>query len=657
MSESTKEPGVTVAVDTGGTFTDVVLRRGDQVITHKLPSTPDDPSRAVLDGIAAALHQLETPGVPTVIHGSTVATNALLEGRGGKVAFVTTAGFEDTLHIARQNRPRLYAQVATRRQPPVQRGACFGVRERMGCHGDVVQAIADLDGLFDGLGDVEAVAVSLLHSYANPAHERAVADAIRARFPRLHITVSSDLLPEFREYERAATTVANAVVAPRMGAYIDRLRRELGDGLRIMSSAGGSLTAEETVAQPVHTVLSGPAGGVVGAMAAGRAAGMDRLLTFDMGGTSTDVSLCDGAPSISRGAEIAGLPIRVPTLDIHTVGAGGGSIAWVDGGGALRVGPESAGAQPGPACYGRGGQRATVTDANVVLGRLVPDAFLGGGMLLDAQAAAQAVARVAERLGASLRDTAHGIVRVAEATMARALKVISVEQGHDPRDFALVTFGGAGGLHACSLAAELGVRTVLVPPDPGLLSAVGMQFAPAVYTQSRAVLAPLGPLDALPLPPELAEAAQRRLAAQGFDATSRILSWTCDLRYAGQSHELEIDADPSAGTTTVLERFAALHERLYGYRTERTVELVAVRLRAEGRRAVPPFTAPSGTRTRIDGTVVRADLAWGASGAGPALITEYSSTTWVPEGWSAEVVQGGSVVLRAGGSAPAGDPS
>ena len=636
---------MTVSVDTGGTFTDVVLRWANRVVIHKTASTPDDPAAAVLAGIDAVLDELRSGPMPpdllppTVIHGSTVATTALLEGRGARVAFLTTAGFEDTLHIARQNRPALYAQVARRPDPPVRRVDCVGVNERMGPDGRVLTPLdpSALEAAIAQIGPVEAVAVSLLHSYANPDHERRVGAAVRARLPGVHLTLSSELLPEFREYERAATTVANAVVAPRMGDYVGRLQEALGPRLRVMSSSGGSLTADETRAQPVHTVLSGPAGGVVGALAAGRAAGVTRLLTFDMGGTSTDVALCDGGLGLSRSATVAGLPLRVPTIDIHTVGAGGGSVAWVDDGGALRVGPRSAGAVPGPACYGRGGAEPTVTDANVVLGRLDPVAFLGGEMALDAHRAHAAVARIATRLGVELKEAAEGIVQVAEATMARALKVISVERGHDARDFSLVTFGGAGGLHACALARELGITSVIVPPRPGLLSAVGMHHAPAVYTQSRAVMRTV---DSVALPADMLARAHARLDSQGFEAADRRMIWTADLRYAGQSHEIEVSA------TDAIRAFHDAHERLYGYRTGRPVECVAVRLRAEGLHAPPAFPVAAGDQRRIAGTVARACLAVGAAGRGPALVTEYSSTTWIPPGWAAVVHASGAILLR-----------
>lgn len=632
-----------VSVDTGGTFTDVILRRGDTELRHKLPSTPDDPARAVLEGVAAVMERLGDAGTPQVIHGSTVATNALLEGQTADAVFVTTAGFEDTLHIARQNRPALYAQVARRPAPPLPRAHCVGVRERLGPGGEVQEPLV-LDGLADRVaevaaGSVEALAISLLHSYANPDHERAVADHLQAAFPDAHITVSSSLTPEFREYERAATVVGNAVVAPRMGAYVRTLQGALGDRLEIMSSSGGSMTADETCAEPVHTVLSGPAGGVVGALQAARAAGFDRILTFDMGGTSTDVSLCDGDITVRREARIAGLPLRIPALDIHTVGAGGGSVAWVDAGGALRVGPASAGAVPGPACYGKGGTRATVTDANLVLGRLAADGFLGGQMTLRPELAETAVADVAAALGADLLETAAGIVRIAEATMARALKVISVERGFDAREFSLVTFGGAGGVHACALADELGVETVIVPPSPGLLSAVGMQHAPAVFSQARAVLAEAGAQ--LPRPSDMETRARDRLSSQGFAAKDQTLRWTADLRYAGQSHEIEVPLERG------VDAFHQAHERLYGYRTERAVELVTVRLRAEGRPRAWDIRPRLGTHAEFSGPrVAREALAAGARGRGPCLVTEYSSATWIPDGWMAEVVDSGALVIR-----------
>lgn len=668
-----------VAVDTGGTFTDVILQRGAQpLLAHKLLSTPDDPARAVLQGLDAVLSSLEGASRALVIHGSTVATNALLEGKGGRAAFVTNQGFEDTLLIGRQQRPWLYALRPQRPAPPIPTERCLGVPGRVAWDGQELrplppEALEALASRLKGLG-VEAVAVSLLHSYANPAHEEALGRHLRRALPGVHLTLSHQLLPEMREYERGATCAANAVVAPAMDAYLGRLEEQLGpQRLRIMGSAGGTLTAAEVRRMPVHTVLSGPAGGVVGALSMARLGqGRARIISFDMGGTSTDVSLCDGEPSLTREGEVGPLPVRVPLLDIHTVGAGGGSIAWVDPGGALRVGPASCGAEPGPACYGR--QRApwrpAVTDAHVVLGRLPVDRFLGGGLRLDAEAARQAVGQVAARLGLGLEETALGILRVAEATMARAIKVISVQRGYDLRDFALACFGGAGGLHACSLADELGMAQVLVPRHPGLLSAVGMLFAPSAWSASQTLMlrlpqegAPLT-LDALPEAraalASLRARAHQRLEGEGVPAQAREVEVRAALRYLGQSHELEVAL--GAGEDLV-GAFEQEHQRLYGYRAQgRQVELVTVSVHARGDQGQPtlprleareagaiprePLRAWFQGRQEEGWLYERASLLAQDRLEGPCVVTEYSSTTVVPPGWGLRVDGWGNLWLH-----------
>jgi N-methylhydantoinase A len=530
----------------------------------------------------------------------------------------------------------------------------------------------------DALG-VEAVAVSLLHSYANPDHERRVAHALRLALPQVHVTASHELLPELREYERGATCAANAVVAPKMGAYVSRLATHL-PSLRIMGSDGGTLPVETVLRAPVHTVLSGPAGGVVGALVSAREA-LDepapRLMSFDMGGTSTDVALCEGEPSRTTEGRVGPLPIRVPLVDIHTVGAGGGSVAWVDPGGALRVGPQSCGASPGPACYGlqRPPYRPSVTDAHLVLGRLPPDRFLGGAMHLDLAAAQAALDALAETLGVGRVEAALGVLRVVEATMARALKVISVARGHDPRHFALACFGGAGGLHACRLADELGMRRVVLPLDPGLLSARGMLDAPASVARSRALMRRVDPSDPnlrplvswTPVADALADLETRALAqldSEGLPTHSAHLWRGLDLRYVGQSHELCVPLQD--GASDPLAAFAAQHRKLYGYDIPgRAVEVVAARVRAE----VP---APSSARTALgargageqapsvavrawfdeqeeEGRLFeRADLRAGDALEGPLLLSEFSATTVVPRGWSLRVTARGHIVLERG---------
>ncbi len=681
---STTAPLLRIAVDTGGTFTDVVLyhTQHHRWYSHKLLSTPDDPARAVLAGIRAIVAHTECTWESAssrleLTHGSTVATNALLEGKGARAAFVTTRGFEDTLHIARQNRPSLYALRPQRTPPPISRTCCLGVEERTAYNGAILRPLREQDvqqlaQKLSALG-VEAIAISLLHSYANPAHEQQLARGLQKALPEIPLTLSHELLPELREYERGATCAANAVVAPRMRRYLGRLADDVGrDRFRIMASSGGKMTVEEVQNAPVHTVLSGPAGGVIGALAtAAPVFSPPRIISFDMGGTSTDVSLCDGAPTLTHRGAVGPLPIRVPLIDIHTVGAGGGSIAQVDVGGALRVGPASCGADPGPACYGRqtGVPVAAVTDAHAVLGRLIPERFLGGAMTLDLEAARRAVAGVAAAANLSLEEAALGILRVAEATMVRALKVISIERGYDVRDFVLMCFGGAGGLHACHLAEALEIKRVFIPRRPGLLSAVGMLFAHNVCALSRSVMATLhgDERDAgvwahvETLADELQQSALERLSRDGFTPEACHLSFRLDLRYAGQSHELSIPFSPGVSLQQVWEAFAAQHKRLYGYQNaERPLELVTVRLQAEGRVDSPKVTVlPTRgelplVKKRVHAffhnhreegwSVERRDLLAGDELQGPCIITEYSSTTVIPRGWTISVYPTGGLL-------------
>ena len=678
--QAPKLPTPRVGVDTGGTFTDLVLLDAPGVIvaTHKLLSTPVDPARAVLRGIDELLEKAGQPPRDErpvdVVHGSTVATNALLEHTDAKVAIITTAGFEDTLRLARQHRPDLYDLHPRRPDPPVPPDMCLGVRERMRHDGSVITPLtaeeiervaAELTRL-----DPQAVAVSLLHSYANETHERRLGDAIVATLPGVHLTLSCDLLPVFREYERAATCVVNAVVAPRMTRYLGRLSDELGEGrLRIMGSHGGTLSPAEAMREPIQTILSGPAGGVRGAAALG-----ERLITLDMGGTSTDVALIEAEPTLARehtvGGEAGGLPVTLPMIDLHTVGAGGGSIAWLDAGGALRVGPRSAGADPGPACYGRqspsdeGGWKPTVTDAHVVLGHLAPDATLGEGLRIDAAAARAALQQLADAAGLDVRHAAEGVLRVAEATMMRAVHRISLQRGHDPRGFTLVPFGGAGGLHACRLAELLGIDRVLVPANPGLLSAVGMLTAPPRRIVSRALHRTVEPGQPLPDLADVFAELIERLDAEDWPGVHYLRE--VEMRYAGQSFEITLEADPEVGE--LLDTFAAEHERLYGYRDdERPVELVNLRCHAVG--AAPattqaeadaaPIARPDTAHaprvwSRVPGDgplprIPRQTLRPGDGCRGSAIITEYSATTLLPGGWACRVLEGGALDLTPSG--------
>jgi N-methylhydantoinase A len=646
-----------VGVDTGGTFTDFVMVDGEQVRTYKLPSTPDDPSRAVLSG----LRHLLGDRAPLVFHGSTVATNALLEGKGEAVVLVVTAGFRDLLAIGRQNRPKLYA-LHPRRQPPlVPRERTVEVRERILADGTVETPLTETEQV-RVVAEVAAsgcrsVALCLLHAYANPEHELRLLEALMEA--GLQVSASCRVLPEYREFERASTTAINAAVSPVMERYITRLQQGLGAGhLKIMQSNGGSMQADTAGREAVRTILSGPAGGMVGAFATARAAGCNRVITFDMGGTSTDVALCAETIPFTAETVIAGWPVKVPMIDIHTVGAGGGSIARLDAGGALRVGPQSAGADPGPVCYGRG-DAVTVTDASLYLGRLLPDRFLGGRMRLEVERCRLAIEELARQAGLEPVRLAEGILEVAEATMAGALRVVSIERGHDPRDFVLLPFGGAGGLHACALAEKLAIPRVLIPVHPGLLSAVGMVLADAIRDYSLSVLRPVtaevAELEGLLAP--LRRQALTEMAAEGVGGDQLRLFPSLDLRYRGQSFEVNV---PLRGD--YLADFHARHESLYGYRDERRqVEIVTLRLRAVGCGPRPDLTrgvCRTGEATpersvpvfldgrRIDCPLYeRAGLPCGASFAGPALVVEETATHLVRPGWRVEVDGRGNLML------------
>ena len=645
-------PGWSVGVDTGGTFTDVVLVAPDgQTWSAKVPSTPADPAEAVLAGIAKVLEQTLAEPKPEVrdlgvVHGSTVATNALLERRGARTALVTTQGLEDLLTIGRQARPDLYDLEPCR--PPSLISVSVGIRERVGPDGSVLQSLEDeqVQGVVDQLEtqNLESVAICLLHSYACNRHERALAKMLSSR--GFEVSVSSILVGEFREVERAWTTVANAYVAPIMRRYLRRLTRSLPQ-LRVMLSSGGAAAAQFAIREPIRTLLSGPAGGVIGARHA--AADAPAFISFDMGGTSTDVALCDQAGLTTSELHFAGLMLRTPALDLHTVGAGGGSIASVDAGGGLRVGPRSAGARPGPACYGLGGEEATVTDANLVLGRLCPEHFLGGEMALDAERAQAVCRRLGEQLGGlSAVEAAHGVVRVACAIMARAVREITVARGLDPRQHELVAFGGAGPMHGAHLAAELGIARVRVPVDPGTLSARGMLAARLSRTRSRTLLAKAtsrGVRKALGLSFNLSQQIEDELRHEGAEQIE--LKTIMAMRYVGQSHELAVpyraEEDPCAA-------FRRLYAQRYGGVAEdRAIEIVTVQVRGDaepfcelraplaGIRASHP--SPVGL-TRYQGVAepapvfARADLGTALELEGPCLVVELSATTVVPPGWN-----------------------
>jgi N-methylhydantoinase A len=651
-------PHLTIAIDTGGTFTDCVYRIGSRIQVLKIPSTPDDPSRAILEAVRR-ICRLVPAATVEVRHGTTVATNALLERKGARVAFVTTVGFEDTLAIARQARPDLYDWNHHRPAPITD--LCFGVPERIGPDGAVFLAPTDaaLEDLRRAIRKTkaESIAVSLLFSFANPAHEQAVAAALNSLC--LPISLSHQILPEFREYERGTTVALNAYLAPRMQGYIRALDHGLVRGrsttLSIMQSSGGILSASSAAREPVRTILSGPAGGVIGALSVARSAGIDRILTFDMGGTSTDVALLDATrePPTTIEGQVAGLPIGVPMLDIHTAGAGGGSLAWMDTAGALQVGPQSAGADPGPACYGRGdsatisrGDRATVTDANLALGRLHPDHFLGAAMRLDESSARQAISAIPTRFFSSLEDLAEGILRVANARMESALRRVSVERGNDPRTFTLLAF--AGPLHACALAQSLGIQRVLIPAAPGALSALGILDADLRREFSRTVMLVPGSPQIAGVFRALESEARAAFSAEGAKA---ILSCSADLRYHGQGFELRVDWSGSA-----VARFHRLHAQTYGYADPaRAVEIVTLRVQAIARSRKPRVTRARIAKPDVRQALIaersifedgrwrraalydRARLEPGNRIAGPAVIAELSATTYLPTGWIAAV--------------------
>jgi len=631
----------------------------------KLRSTPDDPGRAILEAVARIAAETGAKELE-IRHGTTVATNALLERKGARVAFVTTEGFEDTLAIGRQARPSLYDWNAHRPAPLAPAERCFGVPERIGADGRVVRPVDKkaLAGLVQKIRacDTESIAVSLLFSFANPEHERAVGEAFESL--GLPISLSHQVLPEFREYERAATVTLNAYVAPRMSRYIGSLERSLGDRgatLNIMQSSGGILSARAAACEPVRTILSGPAGGVAGALSVARRAGVDGLLSFDMGGTSTDVALLDARrdPPITTEGQVSGLPVRVPMLDIHTAGAGGGSLAWIDMAGALQVGPQSAGADPGPACYGRG-EGATVTDANLVLGRLHPEHFLGGAMRLDLERARAALDAVSPGAFASVEGLAEGMIRVANARMEAALRQVSVERGHNPRSFALLAFGGAGPLHACALASSLGIRQVLVPAAPGALSALGILDGDVRREFSRTVMLAPDASQITEVFEELEIEARATFRGEGVTPT---LTRVADMRYTGQGFELRVD-----WSRNVIAKFHALHERSYGYAdAERQVEVVTLRVQAVARTRRPRQTAArlrrgdgaqayigpqrifESGRWRRGKLYERMRLRAGDRVAGPAVIVELSATTYLPSGWNASVDGFGNLVLTHAG--------
>ena len=659
-----------VGIDVGGTFTDIAVLEDGKLTVHKLPSTPADPSLGILQGV-------KETGVTSAefVHGSTVATNALLEGKGARTALVTTMGFEDVLEIGRQARAELYNFEMDRAPALAPWELRFGLPERIDHTGTIIEdltqeSIQTLIGLLEE-SKAEAVAVSFLFSFLNTVHEEMVLDALKNMKNPPYISVSSQVLPEFREFERASTVVVNAYVGHVMSRYLGELEGPLGNGLRIMQSSGGSITARLASEQPVRTILSGPAGGVVGAFHTAMQAGYPDIITVDMGGTSTDVSLCPGEIKETTSANVGGYPIGVPMIDIHTVGAGGGSIARVDTGGALVVGPESAGADPGPACYGKGNQ-LTVTDANLLLGRLLPDRFLGGRMTLDRDRVVGLMQNLASQVNSDVNQTALGINRVVNANMERAIRSISLERGYDPRLFTLVPFGGAGAMHACDLAQELGIPRILVPSNPGILSALGVAIADIVKDYSRTVMLRGADLDRARLDEEfngMEGQARVEMAGEGLAVDKMVARRFLDVRYVGQSFELTVNYPSGRSkadlTKLIGDSFYKAHLRRFGYADKNEpVQVVNLRLKMDVAMEKPviepqtpgdasPAPALIGEAQVVfqQGTLMspiyqREQLTCGNRISGPALVIQMDATTVVTPGWCGMVDPFGNLLLQ-----------
>jgi N-methylhydantoinase A len=679
----------TIGVDIGGTFTDLMLYDSGSgaVHVHKVPSTPDAPEEAMVTGVSELCRraQLKPADIDAVFHGTTVATNAVLEHDGARVGMITTRGFRDIVHIGRHQRPLHYSvmqDIPWQARPFVLRSHRKVVDERIvPPSGEVLRALdeeevrqAAIELREEG---VEAVAICFLFSYLNPEHERRAAAIIREELPGAFVTTSADIVPQFREFERFTTACMSAFVGPRTGAYLERLASALeregvrGD-LHVMMSSGGLASARSAAERPVTLLMSGPAAGILGGQWAGELDGRRRLITFDMGGTSADIGIVteQGVGEASaRDTWIGGYPLLVPMLDVHTIGAGGGSIAFADSAGGFRVGPRSAGAMPGPACYGLGGEEPTVTDAHVVLGRIDPARFLGGQMPLDVERAAAAFQRLADELGLERAQAAEGALTIANANMARAIRSRTVEKGHDPREFVLVAFGGAGPLHAAEVAQSLEIPEVLVPPHPGITSASGLLTSDLKYDQMQTVFMVQGRVDEAGLNHGLEQLEQElraRLRRDGVAEEEIEVARMLDCRYAGQGYELRLTLSDGRFSEHELDRFHALHEREYGHAFTDPIEIVNARVSAIGRRpTLTPLRQPAadfdaalvGERAsmfRVGGSLEslptrfydRTLLPFGLALVGPAIVFHPDTTTLVPPGWTAEAQESGNLILR-----------
>lgn len=680
-----------IGVDTGGTFTDVCAFDEETARVHvrKVSSTPEDPGQAIVQSVTEILDQIGDRRIDEVgyfAHGTTVGTNALLTGRGAVTGLITTRGFRDLLELGRGRRPSMYDPRTDKPTPQVPRHLRHEVTERLR-HTGAVETPLDEDDVRRTARElrdqgVQSIAVCLLYSYLDDAHERRVGEIVHEEIPGAYVSLSSDVLPEFREYERLSTVVTNAYLGPVVANYLARLRGVLADqGLtavpHVTQSNGGVIPFATAESRPVRLVLSGPSTGVVGAAQICQAAGFDDIITFDMGGTSSDISLVqEGRPKVTAGMELDGRPVHSPMLDIHTVGAGGGSLAWIDSGNHLRVGPQSAGSFPGPACYGNGGE-AAVTDANVVLGMLNPEYLLNGQMKIDREASVAAIRRLAEPLGLSVEATALGVLRVVTANMARAIRVVSVQRGYDPRDYALVPFGGAGPLHASRLARELGIGTIVVPEIPGAQSALGLLMTDVKTDFMRTQITPIDAAGAEGLDAifdELVVRANAWFDEEKVDTAGRELLRRMDLRYRGQNFELAVEISENHrfaadGVDTVVELFHKAHERVYGYRSEdAAVEVVTFRLEASGEAAhvetrrdelseSHPQAASVGIRSTCfdpsDNHVntpvyARSGLTPGDLIAGPAIVEQMDTTTVLLPGDACRVDEYRNLVIEIG---------
>ena len=682
-----------VGVDIGGTFTDFMLydAASGSVHVHKVPSTPSEPERAMVSGLAelCRLAGVAEGEITGVFHGTTIATNAVLQHEGAVVGMITTRGFRDIVHIGRHQRPLHYSvmqDIPWQAFPFARRRHRKVVTERVVPPAGEVLVPLDEDEVRTaaaelGEAGVEAVAVCFLFSYLNPEHERRAAELVREVLPDAFVTTSSGIVPQFREFERFTTATMNAFVGPKTGAYLERLGSALDEQsvageLHVMTSSGGVASVEAAAEHPVTLLLSGPAAGILGGQWAGRLGGRDRLITFDMGGTSADIGIVTEhgvSEASARDTWIGGYPLLVPMLDVHAIGAGGGSVAYVDGGGAFRVGPRSAGADPGPACYGLGGTEPTISDAHAVLGRLHPDRFLGGRMRLDRDAAVRVVGELAAALELGLERTAEGILTIANSNMARAIRSRTIEKGHDPREFALVAFGGAGPLHAAEVADLLEIPEVVVPPHPGITSAGGLLTSDLKYDRMRTVFQLEGAIDGRRLDHELdgLEAELRgRLARDGVDEADIEVTRALDCRYVGQGYELRVPLSGGFGDAA-LESFHRLHEREYGSAYGDPIEIVNARVTAIGRR--PALAEPArAAGADVDGALVeehegvfrvgqelvsvptrfyaRDALPVDEMIEGPAVIFHLDTTTVVPPTWAVRAEASGNLVLTRAGA-------